>query len=161
MEKNEENTINNEKFWKEEIKKHWKALVLGAVAFVGLLIVAVVVFIWHVETTPFGNQGTATFNEWSLEWIVGFVIVLVLWELLFVGLPAVLIFGVGGYLWWKTLTSDEQAKFKCEDKKKEKKYKHAGGCGCGCGLFMFIAFCIFMAIHGAYSVPFGSQPYSY
>ncbi len=147
----------NEQFWKEEIKKHWKVFSLGVAAIVGLCIVAVYVLIWHVQTSPYGNFGTATLNQWSLEWVVGFVIVLILWELLFVGAPGGLIFGLGWYFWWKRLPSEEQAKFN-ERPSKNKKARGAGG---GFGCFLFIAFCIFIAINGNYSAPFGSQPYSY
>ena len=112
--------------------------------------------IWHIETSPIGNYGNATFDQWSLNWIVGFFIVLILWELLFVGVPAGLIFGLGGYLWWQRLTGEEKSKFKEEGKKNHK----ARGAG-GCGLFMFIAYCIYIAIDGNYYASFGSKPYSY
>jgi hypothetical protein len=147
---------SDEQFWKEEIKKNWKVLILCVAAIVILSIIAVIVLIWHIQTSPIGNYGTATFDRWSLDWIVGFIIVLILWELLFVGLPAGLIFGLGGYLWWQRLTDDERTKFK-EQQSKNKKARGAGGLG----LFMFIAYCIYIAIDGNYSAPFGSQPYSY
>ena len=147
---------SDEQFWKDEIKKHWKVLILLIAAIVILSIIAVNVVIWHILTSPIGNYGNATFDQWSLDWIVRFVIVLILWELLFVGVPAGLIFGLGGYLWWQRLTSDERTKFK-EQQSKNKKARGAGGCG----LFMFIAYCIYIAIDGNYSTPFGNRTYSY
>jgi hypothetical protein len=121
-----------------------------------LSIIAIKVFIWQIQTSPIGNYGNATFDQWSLDWIVRFFIVLILWELLFVGVPAGLIFGLGGYLWWQRLPGQEKSKFK-EEGKKSHKSRGAGGCG----LFMFIAYCIYVAIDGNYYAPFGSQPYSY
>ena len=131
-------------------------LILCIAAIVILSIIAVNVVIWHIQTSPIGNYGNATFDQWSLDWIVRFFIMLILWELIFVGLPAGLIFGLGGYLWWQRLTDEEKSKFKEEDKKNHK----ARGAG-GFGLFMFIAYCIYIAIDGNYYAPFGSQPYSY
>ena len=152
----EEQKKSMEQFWKEEIKKHWKVLFLCVVAIVVLSIIAVTVLIWHIQTSPIGNYGTATFDEWSLDWIVRFIIGLILWELLFVGVPAGLIFGLGGYLWWQRLPSDERTKFK-EQHSKNKKARGASGFG----LFIFIAYCIYIAIDGNYSTPFGNKPYSY
>ena len=152
----EEQKKNDEQFWKEEIKQHWKMLVLCIAAFVFLLVIAVNVVIWHIQTSPIGNYGTATFDQWSLDWIVRFVIVLILWELLFVGLPAALLFGLGGYLWWQRLPADEKKRLKDHEKRNHK--KRNGG---GCGIILFIAFCIYIAINGNYYAAFGTQPYSY
>ncbi|TFG26198.1 MAG: hypothetical protein EU532_10460 [Promethearchaeota archaeon] len=148
--------MNDEQFWKEEIKKHWKILILCAIIIVILTIIAVNVLIWQIQTSAIGNYGTATFDQWSLEWIVIFIIVLILWELLFVGVPAGLIFGLGGYLWWKHLPEEERTKIK-EQHSTHKKTRR----GCGFGIFIFIAYCIYIAIDGNFSTPFGNKPYSY
>jgi uncharacterized BrkB/YihY/UPF0761 family membrane protein len=148
--------MNDEQFWKEEIKKHWKILILCAIIIVILTIIAVNVLIWQIQTSAIGNYGTATFDQWSLEWIVIFILVLILWELLFVGVPAGLIFGLGGYLWWKCLSDEERLKLK-EQQSTHKKARR----GCGFGFFIFIAYCIYIAIDGNFSTPFGNKPYSY
>ena len=148
--------MNDEQFWKEEIKNHWKIFILCTVIIIILTIIAVNVLIWQIQTSAIGNYGTATFDQWSLEWVVIFIIVLVLWELLFVGVPAGLIFGLGGYFWWKRLPSEERIKLK----EQRSKHKKARG-GCGFGFFMFIAYCIYVAIDGNFSTPFGNKPYSY
>ena len=132
-------------------------LILCIVAIVILFIIAVIVVIWHIQTTPIGNYGNATIDQWSLDWIVGFFIVLILWELLFVGIPAGLFFGLGGYLWWQGLPDDDKERCKEYDKKGHKS-RNAGG---GCGLVLFIAYCIYIAIDGNYYAAFGSQPYNY
>jgi len=155
MEKEQENS--DAQFWKVEIKKHWKVLILFLVAIVILAIIAVNVLIWHIQTSPIGNYGKATFDQWSLDWIVRFIILLILWELLFVGLPAALFFGLGGYLWWQQLPADEKKMYKDQEKRTHKK-RNGGG---GCGLLLFIAYCIYIAIDGNFYAAFGSQPYSY
>ncbi len=66
-----------------------------------------------------------------------------LWELLFVGLPVALIFGVGGYLWWRSLPEDVKDEFKCAGtdaelncEKSRERWKKSYGSG-GFGFFMF------------------------
>ena len=154
MEKDQE--ISSAQFWREAIKNHWKVMVLAVAAIVALAVIAVWVVFWHIQTSPIGDYGKATFNEWSLDWTVRFLIILILWELLFVGLPGGLIFGLGGYLWWKKLPLEEKSMFKKQEDKNHKK-KGAGGFG----IVLFIFYCIYIAIDGNYYAPFGSQPYSY
>ncbi len=144
-------------FWKDEIKKHWIVLVLAIAAIVILGVIFVNVGIWHITTSPIGNYGAATFDQWTLDWIVGFIIVLILWELLFVGVPGGIIFGLGGYMWWQRLTGEEKTKFKAEEKKSHKARNASGGGG----FLIFLMYCIYMNIQGMYYTTFGSQPFSY
>jgi ABC-type Fe3+ transport system permease subunit len=140
------------------IQDYWKAIlaviVLAVCAFAGF----VLVYIRLIETSEIGLQGTATLDQWSVAWIVSFGIRLILWELLVVGLPTALILGVGGYLWWQRLPEEEKQRLKVKDKgAKSHTARNAGGGG----FFMFIVYCIYLAIVGNYSTPFGNLPYSY
>lgn len=160
MENNEENIKEPEQFWKDKIKEHWLAFTLCIIGGICCVIGAVIVLIWFMETTPIGLYGEATFDQWSLNWMVGFIILLVLWELLFVGLPAGLVFGLGGWLWWSRLPLDERQEIKDFNNRGDKKRKHRNISG-AFNIFLFISFCIYMIINGSYFAEFGSQPYSY
>jgi hypothetical protein len=152
--------LSDEQYWKKKIKEHMPlfivVIIAAAIAFIG----ALVVVIWFIETSPIGAQGTALIGDWSLDWIVGFYILIILWELLFVGIPTGLFFGVGGYIWWSRLPDEEKAEFKAREKKNKHRKRNAGGSGGG-GFLMFIAYCIYMGVQGSYYAPFSSQPYSY
>lgn len=152
--------LSDELYWKKTIKNHLTAFIVIIIAGVCIVTGAVLVLFWFIETSPIGLQGTATLDQWSLDWIVGFYILLILWELLFVGIPTVLFFGVGGYIFWSRLPDEEKQEHKARDKKESHKKRNAGGGGGG-SFFMFIAYCIYMGIQGNYYAPFGSQPYSY
>jgi hypothetical protein len=146
-------------FWLKWMKQHWKILAVVIAAGICIIIGAILVGIWFIETTPIGNYGAATLDDWRLDWIVGFVILLFLWELLFVGVPTVLFFVVGGYLWWRSLSDEEKQEIKARDKKKHTKEK-VGGSGGG-GLLMFIAYCLYHGVMGNYYTAFGTYSYSY
>ncbi len=152
--------LSDEQFWKKKIKEHIPLLIVVIIAVVFAFIGALVVIIWFIETSPIGAQGTALIGDWSLDWIVGFYILVILFELLFVGIPAGLFFGVGGYIWWKRLPDEEKAEFKAREKKNKHRKRNTGGSGGG-GLFMFIAYAIYMGTQGNYYTPFGNLPYSY
>jgi len=152
--------LSDELFWKQKIKKHLTAFIVIIIAGICIVTGAILVLFWFIQTSPIGLQGTATFDQWSLDWIVGFYILVILWELLFVGIPTGLFFGVGGYIWWNRLPDEEKQEFKARDKKKTHTKRNAGGGG-GFSFFVFIAYCIYMGIQGNYYATFGSQPYSY
>jgi len=150
--------ISETEFWKVFIKKHEIAIIAVIIGGICLIIGALFVLFWFMETTPLGGQGTWTFNDWTLNYIVGFIILVILWELLFVGIPAGLFFGVGGYLWWRQLPEEEKQEFKA----RETTHKNKDWCGGGgFSFFMFIAYCIYIAVDGNYNAPLGSQSYTY
>lgn len=152
--------LSDELYWKKTIKNHLTAFIIIIIAGVCIVTGAVLVLFWFIETSPIGLQGTATLDQWSLDWIVGFYILMILWELLFVGIPTGLFFGVGGYIFWSRLPDEEKQEHKARDKKESHRKRNAGGGGGG-SFFMFIAYCIYIGIQGNYYAPFGSQPYSY
>jgi len=155
--------VSDEVFWKNKIKQYWKIFAICIIAVIVCAIGVLLVLVWFIETSTLGGQGEWTFNQWTLNYVVGFMILIILWELLLVGVPAALFFGVGGYLWWKKLPDEEKQVFKGREKKERKKYgktKNWGGGG-GFNIFMFIAYCIVIAIDGNYNTRFGLLDYSY
>ena len=157
-EKMEENSNRScGEFWPRKIIEHWKAFTVFIIGCAVALAGAILVLFWFIETSPIGAMGTATIGEWTLAWIWEFFIFLILWELLIVGIPVAVAFGVGWYLFWNRLSSEEKAEFKGRDKKKHRG-SSAGG---GFGFAMFIAFSIYMYIKGDFFTPFGDKPYLY
>ncbi|MFX1312760.1 MAG: hypothetical protein ACFFHD_09125 [Promethearchaeota archaeon] len=160
MENNEE--LSDETFWKNKIKEHWKTFTIIIAAIICIVIGGLLVLFWVLEANPFVDPRTGTFNDWTLNYVVGFIILIILWELLFVGVPSGLFFGLGGYLWWRRLPEEEKQEFRARDKK-EKEYKgvKTGGGGGGFSIVMFIAYCIYIAVDGNYNATFGSRSFTY
>jgi len=158
------NEISEEEFWKKKIKEHWKTFAVMIAAGVCLAIGALLVFLWFINITPIGAiggiGGTLPIAQWTLEMVLLFMIFSFLFELLFVGVPAALFFGVGGYIWWRRLPAEEKQEFKDREKKKTHRARNAGGGGGG-GFFMFIAYYIYMFVQGFHTVQFGAVAYSF
>ncbi|MFX1364092.1 MAG: hypothetical protein ACFFCE_15075 [Promethearchaeota archaeon] len=154
------NDISEEQFWKETIKKHTNAFIVMIVAAVFLIIGAILTLFWIIEVNPFVDPQTGFIGNWTLNYIVGFFIQLILAELLFVGAPAALFFGLGGYIWWSKLPTEDQEWFKARNKKEKHRKQNWGGGG-GFGFFMFIAYCIYIAADGNYNTPIGNKPWGY
>ena len=152
--------LSEEQFWKGIIKEYKIPFLIVIIACICLAIGALLVLFWFIRITPLGNYGNALIGEWRMHWVVGFIILLTLLELLIIGIPAGLFFGVGGYLWWRNLPQEKKQVFKDREKKKTHIKQDYGGGG-GFSFFMFIAYCIYLAFDGHYNVPFGSEPYTY
>jgi hypothetical protein len=148
-------------FWLKKLRQHWKALAVVIAAIICIITGLILVFVWFIESSPIGAFGTAELNDWNLDWIVGFVILLILWELLFVGVPTALFFGVGGYLWWRRLADEEKQEIKARDKGKKKRTKETAGGSGGFGCVMFIAYCLYHGIMGTYYTTFGTYSYAF
>jgi len=157
---NEKDNVSESRFWKDQIKKHRIAFILLIIVGIGLIIDFVIVLIWYIESNPIGGFGEWTFNEWSLNDVVLFLIFFVLFQLLFVGVPAGLILGLGGYLWWNRLPLEEKQEYRSRQRVERKKgaRRHGGNAG---GILFFIAFCIYIFIDGNFNTKFGLLPYSY
>lgn len=158
METKEE--ISDEKYWKGIIKEYRNYFIIAVIAAICLFVGAVIVMVWFIETSPLGGQGTWTFDDWTLNYVVGFMILITLWELLFIGIPAVVLFGVGGYIWWSNLPQEKKQEFKDREKKRTHRKQDYGGGG-GFSFFIFLAYCIYLALEGNYNTPFGNRSYSY
>jgi hypothetical protein len=120
------NESSDEVFWKNKIKEYFKTFIVIIVAGVVAIIGAVLVFFWFMYTSPIGGQGLWTLDEWTLMHLLCFGILLLLWELLFVGLPTALFFGVGGYIWWSRLPEEKKQEFRGREKKKTHRARDAG-----------------------------------
>ncbi|MFW9881625.1 MAG: hypothetical protein ACFFG0_51825 [Candidatus Thorarchaeota archaeon] len=153
--------LSDKTFWKDKLREHWKTLVVVIAAGICALLGILLVLIWFIDSSPIGGQGSWTFNEWTLIYVVGFMILIILWELLFVGVPASLFYGIGGYLWWRRLPEEEKQEFRDREKRAKNHKRERWGGGGGFGFFMFISYCIYIAVDGNYNARFGTQPYTY
>ena len=151
----ETNKCSDGEFWKQKIKKHWKIFAASIIGGAVAIAVSLLVLFWFIDTSTIGAMGTASIGEWTLAWIWEFFINLILWELLYVGLPVAVVFGVGLYLWWKRLPAEDKAEFK--GRWRGKGTAEGGGFSFG----MFIAYSIYMYINGDFYTPFGDFAYSY
>ena len=155
------NELSEKKYWEKKLREHWKALAVCITAGIIAMIGALLVLIWFISASPIGAQGSATFDQWNLDWVVGFIILITLWELLFVGAPCALFFGLGGYLWWRRLPEEEKQEFKDREKKEKAHRKEKYGGSGGGGLLVFIGYCLYHGIEETYYETFGTYPYTY
>lgn len=139
--------------WRRLLRKHWRAVAafaLGAaLAFAG----TVYVFQWFAGNAESSGMVPSTLGLWTMSHLVTFIVYMVLWELLLIGVP-VAVAGVAGWqLWWKRLPEEER-KFRFTGRKRST----GGGGG---SLLFFISFCIKVLVDGKWNTPIATFTLDY
>jgi hypothetical protein len=139
--------------WRSFMRMHWgAAAVLGlavALAFAG----AVYVFLWFVGNAQSSGMVPGILGLWTMANLVTFILYVIFWELLLVGVPTA-IAAVVGWRWWKRLPEEERGGGQFGGRKRS-----AGGGGVS--LLFFIGFCLKVFIDGKWNVPIATFTLNY
>ena len=146
---------NDNKGWKAFLRKHWKITALFVVGAVLALVASVLVFLWFVGDAQSTDMVPMTLGLWTMSNLVTFVLHLVFWELVLIGIP-VGIAAVGGWQWWKRLPNEEKKEYHFFSSRS----RTTGGSG-GISILFFIAFCIKVFIDGNWNVAISSWSLDY
>jgi len=147
-----------DKIWKKFLKKHWQMLalfiVIAAVAFAG----AIYVFLWFVGGAS-AELAPPLLSGWAMGNFVPFLLHLIFWEFIFVGIPVLITIAAIYFGWWKQLPDKERKEYR--DKHlfgKRTKRSDAGG---GFSFLIFIAFAIKVFLDGKWGVPIARWEFNY
>lgn len=135
------------------MRRHPSAFAIFVLA--GALVVAgaVCVFLWFVGDAQSTGLVPTTLGLWTMSEVVSFILHVIFWEILLVGVP-VAIGAVTGWLWWRRLPYEERVGYHFGGRSRS-----AGGGGVS--LLLFIAFCIKLYIDGKWNAPIGSLTVNY
>ena len=95
-------------FIKLMLQRYWKVGILWIIGIVGAVVGAILTLSFVIVNSDIGGYGTWTIGDFSFGTLIIFLLWLALWELLFVGLPAAVYFGLTFGLWWYRLPDDEK-----------------------------------------------------
>jgi hypothetical protein len=93
--------------WKKFIRKHWTIVPIFVVAVIFAIAGAVYVFWWFAGNAQTVGLVPSTLNLWTMNNVVMFVLHLIFWELVLIGIP-VAIGAILGWQWWKRLPEEEK-----------------------------------------------------
>ena len=124
-------TDTEDKVWKTFLRRHKKMFALFVVAAIIAAICAIYVFVWFVGDAQATGLVPSSLGSWSIGTCVTFVLNLIFWELVLIGIP-VIIFVVAVYkLWWMKLPKAERKEYKRKKLFGKKTRKTDGGEGQG------------------------------
>ena len=148
-----------EKIWKKFIRKHWKMLALLIVATIVAVISAILVFLWFVGDSQATGLVPETLNLWTMGYLLTFLLHLLFWEILFIGIPVVVAIAVIYFIWWKKLPDEERNEYRHRHLfGKQSKSRDGGG---AITFFVNIGFIIKVYIDGNWNIPFAMWKFDY
>ena len=124
------------------MRKHWNVAAVFVVAAILAFAGSVYVYLWFVGEAQSTAMVPSTLDLWTMGHIVTFILHLIFWEILFIGIPAI-IGAVLGWQWWKRLPNEEKKEYHFFDSR-----SRAESGGGGISLLFFIAFCIKVFLDG-------------
>jgi hypothetical protein len=146
---------NDSNEWKRFLKKRWNMLLYWIIAAVFALVGGILVFVWFAGDAQSINMVPMTLGQWTMGHVVTFILHLIFWELVFIGIP-VAIAAIAGWLWWKKIPEEERKGHHLFDK--PSRAQNGGG---GISFLFFIAFCIKVYVDENWNIAIASWNLNY
>jgi hypothetical protein len=147
----------SEKIWKKFIKKQWKMLALFIAVAIVAVISAILVFLWFVGDAQATSLVPTTL--WTMGYLVTFLLHLLFWEVLFIGIPVIIAVAAIYILWWKKLPDEERNEYRRGHLFGKRSRSRDGG---GAITFLVnIGFIIKVYLDGNWNVPFATWTFDY
>lgn len=147
---------NGHEIWKKFLRKHWKMVVLFVIGVVLTSIGAILVALWFVGDAQSTGLVPRTLALWTMGHLVTFLLHVIFWEVLAIGIPAS-IAAVAGWLWWKKLPDREKKEYHFLGTRS----RATRGGGSIFSLLIFVAFCIKVFADGNWNVAFATWTFDY
>ena len=132
--------------WKKFMKKHWTMVAISIVAGILVFLGAIYVFLWFVGQAQTSGLVPSSLGLWSMSNTVSFILHAIFWELLLIGIPAI-IGAVVGWQWWRRLPEEEKKEYHFSGRRSRKR-----GAGGAISPLLFIAFALKVFVDGNWNV---------
>ena len=158
---NDEEEITDE-VWIKFLRNHWKMTIIIAAGIVVAAVCGFLLFLWFILPNTFKtNILQKSLSFWTVGFALSFILNVVLWEFLFIGIPvivcAILIFT----LWWRNLPEDEREDYTGEEKKDKNRQRIKNGGGGGLSFLVFITWLIIVYADNQWNTFFMTWSFEY
>ena len=147
------------KVWKKFLRKHWKMTAFFVLAAILAIIGMLYVFLWFVEDAQATDIVPTMLNLWTIGHIVNFLLNLIFWEIIFIGIPVIITVVLIYLLWWKRLPELEREEYQ-EGHLFGKHSRKTDGGG-AISLLINIFFIIKVHLDGNWDVPIADWDFDY
>jgi fatty acid desaturase len=104
-------SANGTETWKKFLRRHRKMFVLFVVGAILVSVGAILVFLWFVGIAQSTGIVPTTLGLWTLGNLVSFLLNLIFWEVLLIGIPVIFV-AAAVWLWWKRLPLEERKEYR-------------------------------------------------
>ena len=150
---------NCDKIWKKFLGKHFKMFVLFVVSAILAFMGVIFVFLWFVEDAQLTGLVPEALSLWTMGYFVTFLLHLIFWMILLIGIPTILAVAAIYFLWWKKLPDDERKEYREEHLFGKRSARKDGGEGIT--FLVNIAFVIKVYLDGNWNEPFATWKFDY
>ena len=147
---------NDPKGWRRFLRKHWHMLILFGLAAIIAAVGAVYVFLWFITGAQSTGLVPSVLGQWTLNNVITFILHVILWELIFIGIPVV-ISSSAGWVWWRRLPYDERNEYHFFDSRSSSTSSGGGAFT----LLFWIAFSVRVYIDGNWNVALSTWTLDY
>ena len=149
---------NGSKIWKKFLRKHWNMVVFVVVGAILVSIGAILEYLRFVGHAQLTGLVPATLGLWTMGNIVTFILQLILWEALLIGVAIALV--AVALIWWYKFPDEEKEEYARAHLFGTHTKKTSGGSG-AIEFLLFIAFCIKVFTDGNWNVAFETWTFDY
>ena len=144
----------NDDTWKKFLRKHWQMTILIIAGIVIAVVCALLLFLWFILPNSLSTRLVPrSLSFWTVGSVISFILNVILWEFLFIGIPVIVCAAVIFALWWRKLPDDEKEEYTGEPKEKGKRRMSSGGGGFF-GFVVFITWLIIIYTDNQWNTPF-------
>ena len=141
--------------WRPFWGRHRNVVLLIILGGILAIIDAIMVFLWYVGQAQLNGTVPRTLDLWSMAAVISFILNLLFWEIVLVGIPAI-VAAVAFGLWWRRLPLDEKREYGFFSKR-----SRARNGGNIISFLVFIAFCFKISGDGNWNTPFANWTFDY
>jgi hypothetical protein len=149
-----------DKIWKTFLRRHWKISIVFLIAIIAVIIGAILVFLWFAGDAQATGLVPATLDLWTMGYLITFLLYLLLWEFLLVGIPVIVVVAAVYFLWWRRLPEWEREEYKRENLFFGRSSKRSNG-GNAITFLVNVLFILKVYIDGNWDVPFADWTFDY
>lgn len=110
--------------WGRFLGKHWRIFAVFIAVAILAIAGAVYVFVWFTGNAQSTGLVPASLGLWTMNNIIMFILNIIFWELVLIGIP-VAVGAVIGWQWWRRLPEEEKMEYHLSGKRS--KTRNAGG----------------------------------
>ncbi len=151
----------NDEVWKKFLRKHLQVVLFIIIVGIGVVIGGIFVFLWVVENSQKLGLVPTALGQWTIGYTVTFILEVILWEFIFIGIPLIIVAVITVY-WWHKLPDDEREEYEREPKKKGPRRRLILGSGSGLiSLTVFLTWLIIVWNDGMWNIAFQNWTINY